>query len=59
MIVRRDTEDGGDDSIFKWKSEDLARVQEVIDDTDIIKAIYQIDIDIPTFGFKYLNHDTT
>ena len=41
--ARRATEDGGDDSIPEEESEDLARAQEIIDDTDITKAIYQID----------------
>ena len=35
MAVRRATEDGGGDSIPEEESEDLARAQDAIDDTDI------------------------
>ena len=46
MTARRPTEDEGDDSIPGEESEDLARVQEIIDDTVIIKAICQIDTEL-------------
>ena len=46
MAAKRATEDGRDDSIPDEKSTDLSRVPEVIDDTDIIKVIYQIDTEL-------------
>ena len=46
VAARRATEDGGDDSIPEEVSEDLVRVQEAIDDIDITKVIYQIDIEL-------------
>ena len=44
--ARKAMGDGGDDSIPEEEPEDLARAQEAIDDTDITKAIYKIDIEL-------------